>query len=111
MIDQPPSVIFKGLDLEEAELFIIAIRSLARNENKLDDDAWMADLASTCVRGRAMSWHAELDESCQRSWYLLVRAINAEWPHESRRATSSANPRCVRFSTWAPEADCHQRHS
>lgn len=73
------AIIFRGSDAEEAETFIQAVRQLAYVENKDDDNGWMARFAMTCFRGRAMRWHAKLDQAVQRDWYLLVQSILDEW--------------------------------
>lgn len=85
---QPTSIIFKGIHADEAESFIQAIRKAAYDENKSGDDAWMANLATTCFRGRAMRWHARLERAVQQDWYLLVQAILDEWQSDGEGHSS-----------------------
>lgn len=66
---------FKGIDSDEAEAFISAIRQKAFSEGKQDDDKWTANFASTCFTGRALRWHGSLDRETQRDWHQLQKAI------------------------------------
>lgn len=79
---EPPGFTFNGVNANEAEAFIQAVRRTALEEEKTEDIAWMASFASTCLRGRAMRWHARLDLSIRKDWDLLVQAILEEWPPE-----------------------------
>lgn len=75
-------IVFRGTDADEAESFIQAIRQMAYLQDKDDDSVWMARFATTCLRGRAMRWHARLDATVRKDWDLLVQAILDEWRAE-----------------------------
>lgn len=36
---------------------------------------WLAQFASTCFRGNALRWHANLEVEVQQDWTLLERAL------------------------------------
>lgn len=80
--DPSTRVIFRGSSAEEAGTFIQAIRQLAYDENKDDDNAWIIRYVTTCFSGRALHWHAKLDASIRGDWDSLVEAILEEWPLE-----------------------------
>lgn len=82
--DPPFATVFQGVDADEAERFIRAVRQRAFLENKDDDGVWMARYATTRLQGRAMRWHAGLDSAVKMDWELLVQAILREWSTESR---------------------------
>lgn len=80
------AIIFRGINGNEAEGFVQAIRQAAFAENKDDDYPWMARFATTCLQGKAMRWHAKLDSNIQMDWRLLVQAILDEWQLEDGRS-------------------------
>lgn len=77
---QNPDIIFWGTDGTECEAFVVAIRDLAFAKGKEEDHHWMIHYATTRLRGKALRWHAKLDLSTQKDWYLFVQALFEEYP-------------------------------
>ncbi|KAG8924784.1 hypothetical protein FRC00_004731, partial [Tulasnella sp. 408] len=73
-------IIFRGIDGNECERFIIAIRDLAFAKGKEDDCHWMLHYATTRLRGKALRWHAKLDPSARRDWDLFVQSLLESYP-------------------------------
>lgn len=70
-----PAFAFSGCSHTEAEELIQLIRRQAFAAGKLNDDRWMADLASTCLVRPALRWHARLSSTIRLSWNLLESAL------------------------------------
>lgn len=73
-------IVFRGIDGNECEAFIVAIRDLAFAKGKAEDRQWMLQYATTRLRYKALRWHARLDPSAQNDWYLFVQALFGEYP-------------------------------
>ncbi|KAG8938001.1 hypothetical protein FRC00_003875 [Tulasnella sp. 408] len=73
-------IIFRGIDGNECESFIVAIRDLAFAKGKDEDPNWMLRYATTRLRGQALRWHVRLDPSIQKDWYLFTQALFEEYP-------------------------------
>ncbi|KIO22809.1 hypothetical protein M407DRAFT_27684 [Tulasnella calospora MUT 4182] len=71
----PDHLEFQGKDLKECERFISSINKHAREEGKLRDDQWIADLVAICLTGDALIWWSLLDAETQGSWRLLRQAM------------------------------------
>ncbi|KAG8896618.1 hypothetical protein FRB99_008797, partial [Tulasnella sp. 403] len=70
---------FGGNSGKECEDFIQNVRRYAFSQGKLKDKEWVALFASTCFSGKALRWHAELDDVTKESWDLLEAALLEEW--------------------------------
>lgn len=70
---------FKGIDWEECNEFILAIRTRAFWEGKQRDPGWMADFAATNVSHKALLWHSRLPEDTRRDWSKLEAALLDRW--------------------------------
>lgn len=79
--DDPRSrIIFRGVDGDECEDFIVAIREFAFDQGKSQDYAWLANFASTCFVGSALRWHISLDKTARSDWALLEQALIEAYP-------------------------------
>jgi len=88
MSDLQEEILFKGIDGQECELFIHAIRKRALAEGKQRDDEWMADVAAACLIEDALRWFETLDEEVQGSWKRLRPALLSQYPKpETRRGS------------------------
>ncbi|KAG9027156.1 hypothetical protein FS837_004366 [Tulasnella sp. UAMH 9824] len=66
---------FRGKDAQECEEFISAVMKHARDQGRLRDDEWIADLVATCMTHDALPWWSALDEEYQASWKKLRQAM------------------------------------
>lgn len=73
-------IVFLGRDGSECEEFIRAIHKVAYAAGKIRDDAWMADLASTCFSGRALRYYLGLEPGVQCNWRLLCHTLLTKYP-------------------------------
>lgn len=73
-------IVFLGKDGYECEEFIRAIHNMAYAAGKTRDDAWMADLASTCFSGRALRYYDSLEPDIRYDWTLLRHALLTKYP-------------------------------
>ncbi|KAG8938000.1 hypothetical protein FRC00_003874, partial [Tulasnella sp. 408] len=74
-----PEIVFRGIDGNECEDFVAAIRQYALAQRKEGDNYWMLQYATTRMRGKALRWHAELDPVIRKDWDLFVRALFKEY--------------------------------
>ncbi|KAG8937579.1 hypothetical protein FRC00_003742 [Tulasnella sp. 408] len=74
------NIVFRGRDGQECEDFIRAIHKAAYAAGKLRDDAWMADVAVTCLSGRALRSYLTLEPEVKRDWSLLSLALLERYP-------------------------------
>ncbi|KAG8937220.1 hypothetical protein FRC00_007044 [Tulasnella sp. 408] len=72
-------IAFRGRDGHECEEFVQAIHKAAYAAGKLRDDAWMADLAVTCLSGKALRYYDGLEPEVKRDWSLLRPALVARY--------------------------------
>ncbi|KAG8896067.1 hypothetical protein FRC00_006546, partial [Tulasnella sp. 408] len=75
LIDPAQAFNFEGKEPGGVQKFIQFIRQRAFAAGKLDDDMWMANLASTLVLGRALDWHSGLTPATRSNWKLLEQAL------------------------------------
>ncbi|KAG8933555.1 hypothetical protein FRC01_008298 [Tulasnella sp. 417] len=73
-------ILFRGIDGNECEAFVVAIRYLACAKGKDEDPNWMLRYATTGLRGKALRWHAKLDPSIRKDWDLFVQALFEAYP-------------------------------
>ncbi|KAG8928996.1 hypothetical protein FRC01_005076, partial [Tulasnella sp. 417] len=73
-------IVFRGIDGNECEAFIVAIRDLAFAKGKEEDCHWMLHYATTRLRHKALRWHAKLDPSIRKAWDSFVQALFEEYP-------------------------------
>ncbi|KAG8992649.1 hypothetical protein FRB90_000941 [Tulasnella sp. 427] len=81
--------------------FIQNVQRIAFSQNRVEDDRWIAQYASTCFSDSSMVWYFGLDEATQSSWVKLRVALvkqypitpppSAPAPTPSRPSTSSAS--------------------
>lgn len=74
------AIVFSGRDGHECEEFVQAIHKAAYAAGKLRDDAWMADMAVTCLSGRALRYYTSLEPEVKRDWSLLSSALLEKYP-------------------------------
>ncbi|KIO16096.1 hypothetical protein M407DRAFT_34271 [Tulasnella calospora MUT 4182] len=74
------NIVFRGIDGNECEAFIAAIRDRAFAQGMDEGDHWMLRYATSRLRGKAMRWHAKLDPSIRKDWDLFLQALFEEYP-------------------------------
>ncbi|KIO23601.1 hypothetical protein M407DRAFT_26973 [Tulasnella calospora MUT 4182] len=105
----------EGIDGNECEAFIIAIRDLAFAKGKEEDCHWMLHYATTWLRGKALRWHAKLDPSIQKDWDLFVQALFEEYPFVEEQDEGGIATPVWTSTTFSPASstitlpgnDCH----
>ncbi|KAG8923030.1 hypothetical protein FRC01_013315 [Tulasnella sp. 417] len=100
-------VVFHGNSGHECEEFIRAVRKAGFQAQKIRDDAWMADYASTCLTGRALRYYETLSPEVQGDWRLLRQALLKEYPpresdNAGAQAGGSSNPQAPTPAAAAP---------
>ncbi|KAG8930085.1 hypothetical protein FRC01_003265, partial [Tulasnella sp. 417] len=55
--------------------FIQAVQRVAFQQNRIKDDGWIAELASTCFTDKALVWYFGLGKETQSSWARLRVAL------------------------------------
>ena len=82
---------FYGRDANECEEFIASVRYFAffDNTGRVIGDAWRLGLATSCLRGDALRWHASLDKTIRQDWDLFVEALLENYPRIPNPESSS----------------------
>jgi hypothetical protein len=70
---------FFGRDGMECEEFIMRVREHAHEQEKEEDNIWIARFAGRCMADKALRWHIRLDEATRQDWSLLERALIARF--------------------------------
>jgi len=85
---------FEGIDGTECEDFVFAVKQEVFENEKDQDDAWIARYVSPLMKGRALRWYERLDDEVQGSWKLLKRAMLDKFPPDdpSESSESSVSP-------------------
>ncbi|KAG9032790.1 hypothetical protein FS837_002641 [Tulasnella sp. UAMH 9824] len=87
---QEESIIFRGVDPEEAENFIRSVKVQAFRAGKSDDQNWVATLASTAFAGKALRWYLRLPVQTRQDWDQLQEAIiENEWGRDNTSTLNS----------------------
>ncbi|KAG8992757.1 hypothetical protein FRB90_000911 [Tulasnella sp. 427] len=79
----PPTVSLAWISFHgdgPADTFIQAIQRFAFSQDRVEDDKWIAQYASTCFSSSAMGWYLDLDEAVQSSWVKLRAALAKQYP-------------------------------
>lgn len=71
---------FYGRSSEEAEDFIRAVNLQAFKANRMRDNAWIADFASTAFAGNALRSFRKLAPEIRGDWEKLQEALLNEYP-------------------------------
>lgn len=71
---------FDGTASGSCENFIRNIRVYAYSQDKDEDGSWMLRLATVCLLGRAVRWHAGLDAETKKDWDRFVQAMLRDFP-------------------------------
>ncbi|KAG8964271.1 hypothetical protein FRC00_002959 [Tulasnella sp. 408] len=71
---------FAGGSNESAATFIQSVHRVAFMQNRIEDDKWMAQYASTCFTGSALMWYLSLEEKAQTTWKKLRLALVQRYP-------------------------------
>jgi len=95
MSDFPERLVFRGVDGQECEDFILAVQERAFSEGKQRDGQWVADFASARFTGDALRWFATLDDDAQDNWKQLRKALLLRYP----KVDSGDAPRSAISST------------
>lgn len=104
--DNAQNFTFEGKDPGDVQQFIQFIRQRAFASGKLDDDAWMANLASTFILGRAFDWRSGLPPATRSSWKLLEQALTQSFSPPVQGW--GLNAKRIGIRSWEPavEASC-----
>lgn len=70
---------FKGEGWFECAAFIRGIRAVAQEEGKLQDAAWMANLASTYLLDEALEWYSHFSPDVKENLDKLQAALIDRW--------------------------------
>ncbi|KAG8947277.1 hypothetical protein FRC04_010853 [Tulasnella sp. 424] len=87
--NQPPDIIFKGIDGDECEAFVAALEDLAWSEGWTEDRRRMLFFARSRLRNAALRWFVRLDPSIKNDWDLFVQALFDQYPPVSNPPTSN----------------------
>ena len=79
-IETPQTFVFYGIDGEECEDLVHAVRLQARVANRMHDHVYMARWASSCMVGAALRWYVALPKEVKYDWDELEQALVAEYP-------------------------------
>ncbi|KAG8974432.1 hypothetical protein FRC05_007231, partial [Tulasnella sp. 425] len=60
---------------ESVTSFIQSVQRVAFQHNRIKDDEWIAELASTCFKDTALLWYLGLKKETQSSWVKLRIAL------------------------------------
>ncbi|KAG8916838.1 hypothetical protein FRC01_002842 [Tulasnella sp. 417] len=90
-------ITFGGAPHESSATFVQSIQRTAFQHNRIRDDRWIAEYASTCFSGDALEWFLELEEETQESWKRLRLAFVRRFPQTNKPAEIST------ISSPAPE--------
>lgn len=66
---------FSGLPEESASDFIQSVLRVAFQQDRVNDDRWLTEYASTCFSNDSLHWYSELDEETRNSWSKLRVAL------------------------------------
>ncbi|KIO30588.1 hypothetical protein M407DRAFT_5523 [Tulasnella calospora MUT 4182] len=66
---------FTGGPNESVASFIQSVQRVAFQQNRIKNDEWVAELASTCFTDKALVWYLGLDKGTQSSWAKLRIAL------------------------------------
>ncbi|KAG8926356.1 hypothetical protein FRC00_002999, partial [Tulasnella sp. 408] len=80
MLDE---LVLTGKDGTECEDWIQSIQKAAFAQGKTSDKAWMAALASTRIRGRALRWYSAQTDDVTSDWTKLRAAVLDEYCAEA----------------------------
>ncbi|KIO30586.1 hypothetical protein M407DRAFT_20311 [Tulasnella calospora MUT 4182] len=87
---------FAGGPNESAASFIQSIQRVAFQQNRIKDDEWIAELASTCFTDKALVWYLGLGKETQSSWtrlrIALVRHYLVQIPAQAPRPSPARTP-------------------
>ncbi|KAG9043264.1 hypothetical protein FS837_009830 [Tulasnella sp. UAMH 9824] len=76
-------LILSGKDGIECEEWIMSIQKEAFHQDKTDDKAWIAALASTRITGQALRWYVRQGDEITSDWIRLRAALLEQYPAES----------------------------
>jgi len=87
-------LIFQGGDSDECEKFVFRVQRWAFEDDKDEDDQWVARFASSCLSGDAVRFYVTLDQDVRKSWERLRQALLARYPASHPNvSTPAAVPR------------------
>ncbi|KAG8960129.1 hypothetical protein FRC00_000843 [Tulasnella sp. 408] len=98
-MDDSRLALFKGTSPDECETFVAAVRLRALDQGKHRDNEWMAVFASGHLRGEALYWYEDLEESVQNDWSQLRPALLARFGSRGKNPTFASTARVIPGST------------
>ncbi|KAG9044339.1 hypothetical protein FS837_008298, partial [Tulasnella sp. UAMH 9824] len=91
--------LFKGTSPDECEAFVATVRLRALEQGKHRDNEWMAIFASGHLRGEALYWYEDLEESVQNDWSRLRPALLASFGARVKTPAGTSSARVITGST------------
>ncbi|KAG8964272.1 hypothetical protein FRC00_002960 [Tulasnella sp. 408] len=89
-LDQDSSGTPMGGPNESAASLIQSMQRTAFLQNRIEDDRWIAQFASTCFTDLALVWYLGLEKDIQSSWDKLRLALIQQYPVRPPRSTVPA---------------------
>ncbi|KAG8930088.1 hypothetical protein FRC01_003268, partial [Tulasnella sp. 417] len=77
---------FSGAPDELVTSFIQSVQRIAFQQNRIKDDEWIAEYASTCFAESALVWYLGLDKETRSSWDMLSVALVQRYPDPAAAA-------------------------
>ncbi|KAG8915918.1 hypothetical protein FRC00_007197 [Tulasnella sp. 408] len=69
-----------GAPNESGASFVQSVQRIAFTQNRIKDDEWIAQYASTCFADSALEWYLTLEDETQTSWKKLRLALVQRYP-------------------------------
>lgn len=71
---------FRGRSGTDCEEFIRAVYTYALENDKTDDNRWIAAYAATRLLGKALRWFSRQDKTVKQDWSVLQVALLDQYP-------------------------------
>ncbi|KAG8910407.1 hypothetical protein FRC01_006348 [Tulasnella sp. 417] len=94
-----PWISFSGAPNESAALFVQSVQRIAFAQNRMKDDEWIAEYASTCFAEAALAWFLSLEDEVQTSWKKLRFALVQRYPVPTPQPAPSIVPATPKASS------------
>ncbi|KAG8930086.1 hypothetical protein FRC01_003266 [Tulasnella sp. 417] len=82
-----PWISFSGHPKESAASLIQSMQRVAFLQNRIEDDKWIAQYASTCFTDSALVWYLGLEKDTRSSWEKLRLALVHRYPVQATKPT------------------------
>ncbi|KAG8922934.1 hypothetical protein FRC01_013436 [Tulasnella sp. 417] len=98
-VNPVPWISFSGRPKESAASLIQSMQRVAFLQNRIEDDKWIAQYASTCFTDSALVWYLGLEKDTRSSWEKLRLALVQRYPVQATKPT----PAFATASTALPD--------